>query len=283
MSDARPFLKFVGGKTQLLPELRKHVPATFGRYFEPFVGGGAMFFDLASQGRLNGEAVLADMNPLLIKAYKSIRDHVDILLGWLKALERSYKACTTDAERRDCYLRIRSAIGYPCNWGPDENEAARLIAVNKTCFNGLFRVNKSGKFNVPFGRYTNPTICDEENLRAVSQALQGVEIWHSDFEPITFLVSKGDFVYFDPPYVPVSDTADFTSYTSCRFEMRDQVLLRDTALSLKRRGVHVVLSNADVPAVRELYKDFTIHAVKARRNINSKPGARGPVGEVIVT
>jgi DNA adenine methylase len=283
MTAARPFIKFVGGKTQLLPELRKHVPAAFGRYYEPFVGGGALFWDLAAHGRLAGGATLSDANELLVKTYKAIRDHLDILMNWLDAMQGHYLSTQDAAARLGYYLTIRDAMGTPGNWGPDESEAARFIFTNKTGYNGLFRVNGHGKFNVPHGKYKAPKVLDADNLRACSQALQGVEIWHKDFDDTVALASPGDFVYFDPPYVPTSDSANFTSYTACKFGMVDQVRLRDRFNQLRSQGVHVLLSNADVPEVRELYRGFTIRSVQARRSVNSKGNRRGPVAEVLVT
>ena len=282
-ATARPCLKFVGGKTQLLPELRKHVPAAFGRYWEPFMGGAAMYFDLYAAGKIQNGATLSDMNEFLVRTYLAVRDNVDIVIDWLRGHERAYKDAGSDEAKLAYYLSVRAAMGFPGHFGPNENEAARLIFANKTGYNGLFRVNGSGKFNVPMGNYANPTICDEENLRACSRALQGADIRHSDFADVMALAAPGDFLYADPPYVAVNDTSDFTSYTAGKFTMADQQRLRDAALRLKRREVRVVLSNADVPAVRELYKGFQIHEVQARRNVNSNATKRGKVGEVIIS
>lgn len=282
-SVARPLVKFVGGKTQLLPELRKYVPESFGRYWEPFMGGAAMFYDLYESDKIQNGATLSDMNEFLVRTYLAVRDHVDIVIDWLRGHERAYKDAGSDEAKLAYYLSVRAAMGHPGSFGPNENEAARLIFTNKTGYNGLFRVNSHGRFNVPMGNYANPTICDEENLRACSRALQMVEIRYCDFADALMDALPGDFVYMDPPYVAVNDTSDFTSYTAGKFTMADQTRLRDVALHLKRREVRVVLSNADVPAVRELYKDFTIHAVQARRNVNSNAGKRGKVGEVIIT
>ena len=193
-APARPLLKFVGGKTQLLPELRKHVPASFGRYWEPFVGGGAMFFDLVANGHLHGGASLFDMNELLVRMYTAIRDNVDTVILWLRGHDHAYKDAGNDEQRLAYYLSVRSALGTPGNFGPNENEAARLIFLNKTGFNGLYRVNRKGVYNVPHGDNKNPTICDEENLRACSRALQNVEIEHEDFAVSEPFIEPGDML-----------------------------------------------------------------------------------------
>lgn len=270
----KPFVKWAGGKRQLLPELLKRVPPKFGRYFEPFVGGGALFFTLAAQGGI--EAALGDANVALMRTYRAVRDDVERVI----LLLREHKL----AHSEEHYYTQR-VLGF----NNDDGAEARFIYLNRTGFNGLYRVNRLGRFNVPYGRYTNPTICDADNLRACSRALRGVRLAEgSDFEWIgwsdTFGAAKRDFVYFDPPYWPASGTADFTAYTADGFGPKEQTRLRDTALRLKARGVHVMLSNADVEPVRKLYaKGFKIERVEARRNINSRADRRGAVGEVIIT
>jgi len=233
--------------------------------------------------RIENGALLSDANEFLIRTYTAIRDRVDIVILWLRGHEHAYKNASSDAEKLAYYLSVRGAMGYPGNFGPDENEAARLIFCNRTGYNGLFRVNGKGRFNVPHGDNKNPTICDEENLRACSLALRNAGIRHEDFAASESVICGGDLVYYDPPYVKVSDTADFTSYTADKFTMADQLRLRDLALRLRDRGVHVILSNADMPVVHELYKDFKIHEVQARRNVNRDAAKRGKVGEVIIT
>lgn len=259
--NPRPFVKWAGGKRQLMPEILKYAPADFNAYYEPFVGGGAVFFKIAA-GHL---AYLSDANRELIATYRAIRDEVKSVIRLL----------STYRYEKSFFMRVRESRPE------SEHEiAARFIYLNRTCFNGLYRVNKLGEFNVPFGRYKDPLICDTENLLACSQALQKATIQYSDFGRTN--PSRGDFVYLDPPYVPVSGTANFTSYTSAKFDDEDQVRLRNLAYGMKARGVHVLLSNADVPRVRELYKDFEIISVSARRSVNSKPGSRGAVGEVLI-
>jgi DNA adenine methylase len=265
----KPFLKWAGGKRQLLPELRKYVPEKFEHYYEPFVGGGALFFDLRAHGG-KFRATLGDANERLVRTYLGVRNDVESVINQLKGM-RYEKAF---------YLAQR---GRRVDLADDSEVAAWFIYLNRTGFNGLYRVNSKGQFNVPFGRYDNPTICDAENLSACAGALGGTKIVSGDFEKIVRSAETGDFCYCDPPYVPAGGAADFTSYTSGGFTIADQERLVRTARGLKGRGVHVVLSNADVPVVRRLYRGFTITRVQARRNINSKATARGTVGEVIIT
>jgi len=261
---AKPFLKWVGGKTQLLPHILDLFPKNFNRYHEPFVGGGAVFFSLEPK-----KAILSDVNPDLIGAYQMIRDDVDSVIEELKQ-HRAEEAYYYSVRETDV-AELSAA-----------EAAARIIYLNKTCFNGLYRVNRRGKFNVPFGKYVNPTICNEANLRAVSEALQGVDIRLQSVFELNSRVKKNDLVYFDPPYVPLSPTASFTSYTKQGFGEHQQRELAELFGKLANKGAHCFLSNSDTPLVRELYKDFRIKKVYARRAINSRADRRGPVGEVIV-
>jgi len=267
----RPFLKWVGGKAQLLPELLSRLPDQFGCYHEPFVGGGALFFALYRR-RLIGQAVLSDLNAELIDTFIAVRDCVEEVIALLETFPYD----------EAFYYSIRglkpAELDLP-------HRAARMIYLNKTGYNGLYRVNKAGRFNVPFGRYKRPTYRDPENLRAVSMALQGVEILWAPFESVLERAERGDLVYFDPPYVPVSETANFTSYSALGFSLDDQRRLRDVALELTARGVWVMLSNSETEAVRELYSasSFVLSRVEANRHINSNPRRRGKVGEYIIT
>ncbi len=267
----KPWLKWAGGKRQLLPELRKYMPIDdAGHYYEPFIGGGAVFFDLRARG-FEGHATLGDANERLVRAYLGVRNDVEAVIETLRG---------SRYDKRE-YLRERAR---KVDGLEDDEVAAWLIYLNKTGFNGLYRVNRAGQFNVPFGRYDNPTICDTEGLRAASGALRKTEMRIGDFEKTVRGAEQRDLVYFDPPYCPVSDTANFVGYAKDGFDMADQERLRDCAVRMKQRGVHVVLSNADVPAVRKLYaKGFKLHSVSARRSINSDKSARGPVGELIIT
>jgi DNA adenine methylase len=288
-APARPFCKWAGGKTQLLAELRKRMPHKFGRYHEPFVGGGALLFSLADSlpGRLSpwqrpktGHwATINDANPLLIATYRAICVDVEGVIERLHDLQNEYR---TSKGGEKVFYRVRDR-------GPGDKPAAiaaYVIFLNKTCFNGLWRVNRKGLFNVPHGKRPGQVvICDQDNLRRVSQVLQHCSINCGDFEVAAENAKRGDFVYFDPPYVPRSADSDFTAYTKEPFGPAEQERLRDVVGRLKRRGVKVMLSNADVPYVRKLYKGggFTIDRVSALRAINSKADRRGPVGEVIIT
>ncbi len=262
---SRPFLKWAGGKGQLLEQLRPLMPTQYRRYFEPFAGGAALFFSLRPK-----HALLADVNAELIDCYLATRDDV---AGVIEALGAHRYAA-------DDYYRVRAVDRTTL---PLVERAARTIYLNKTGYNGLYRVNRAGKFNVPMGRYSNPLFCDPANLHACSRALQGVDLRVADFEDVASRAKAGDFVYFDPPYVPVSDSADFTSYVPGGFGADQQRRLVSVFSKLARRGVRAMLSNSDTPTVRELYGSFRIHRVLAARYINSRGSRRGKVGEVVVT
>jgi DNA adenine methylase len=264
----QPFVKWVGGKRALMGELRARVPSTFGGYFEPFVGGGALFFGLSSQIE---QATLVDSNLELALTYQVIRKDPEELIARLRREAARHSP--------DHYYRMRERAPRD-----PVGTAVRFLYLNKTCFNGLYRVNKSGKFNAPLGRYANPAIVSEENIRACSGALQKATMLHGDFESIRPLVQRGDFVYFDPPYHPTSDDS-FTAYTANNFTEKDQVRLRDFAVELGRRGVRVLLSNSRTRLIEDLYRraSFTKHVVCAPRFVNCKPGERGRVEELLIT
>lgn len=263
---ARSPIKWAGGKGALLPEILSRLPEKIGTYYEPFVGGGAVFFALAAENRFR-HAVLGDANDDLMETYFAIRNDLDEVVRRLKAHAGKHS--------EEYFYKVRAQRGVYV--------AARFIYLNKSCFNGLYRVNKKGEFNVPFGKYTNPTICDEENLRAVSEVLQSAELETDDFEKIVQTAKKGDVVYCDPPYCPASETANFTAYTADGFGPDEQIRLRDVARTLIDRGVHVLLSNSDTPLVRKLYKGFRLEEVQAPRRVNSKGGKRGNVGELLIS
>lgn len=265
---ARPVLKWAGGKGRLLPELLGRIPPTFEVYHEPFIGGGALFFALAGQGRLH-QTYLSDANPSLIDVYLALRDHMEDVIAALQ----------THVYERAHYYHVRAL--NPAGLTLPER-AARVIYLNKTCYNGLYRENRKGQFNVPFGRYKNPTICDEPNLRAASRELQGVDIDRRHFSTVLDYAQPGDFVYFDPPYHPLSATANFTAYDRSGFGPDDQRQLRDVFAALGANGVRAMLSNSDTPFVRELYAGFRIDQVMVSRAVNSKASGRGKVAEVIV-
>jgi len=259
-----PLLKWAGGKAQLLSTFHKYFPKSFNRYFEPFLGGGAVFFHLMPE-----RATLSDLNQELINCYQVVRDDVDRLIELLKRH-------TNDKAH---YYRVRAWNSHQLT--PVE-QAARLIFLNKTCFNGLYRVNSLGQFNVPFGRYKNPKICDEQNLRAVSRALSSVDLKSSRFEDVLRQARRGDFVYLDPPYQPISPTSNFTGYTKDAFDFADQERLCKTAQALNRRGCLLMLSNSDNEFIRELYEDFNIVTVQANRAINCRADRRGRISELLI-
>jgi len=242
------------------------VPEKYGAYFEPFLGGAALFFALRPN-----TAVLADSNERLVRTYRGVAEDVDQVIALLAEWPHD----------REFFLKLRHADTSAMT---DAELAAWFIYLNRTGFNGLYRVNRQNQFNVPFGRYENPTICDATGLRACSAVLRrSVKIQVSDFEVAVAGAHEGDLVYFDPPYVPVSEHSNFTRYTSDTFGAGDQRRLRDVALGLKRRGVKVLLSNSSAPAVFDLYaKNFEIHSVGARRALNCKGDRRGEVTEVII-
>ncbi len=261
---ASPFLKWVGGKGRLLPELLRHLPTRMKRYHEPFVGGGALFF--AAQPK---RANLSDTNAELVHCYQEVRDDV---AGVLDALAHH-------VYERKHFEMVRALD--PLSLSPSAR-AARFIFLNKTCFNGLYRVNRSGKFNVPFGRYTAPRFCDPATLLRASHALQNVEIAHRTYAEAALAAGPGDFVYFDPPYDPVSPTANFTGYTASPFGWQQQEELAAVCGILNRRGVRFLLSNSATPRIRSLYSQFEQRIVRVGRAINSKADARGSVDEILV-
>lgn len=283
---ARPFIKWAGGKTQLLPALGGLFPAKFRTYFEPFLGGGAVFWHIAGSQRFE-KAVLNDFNQELIDTYTVVRDYPVQLVAALN--EHMRQAWNT----QEYFTEMRKLRPEDLDIIP---RAARIIYLNKTCFNGLYRVNKSGGFNAPFGRYANPKLFEGSNIKKCSALLnkQKVLLLTGDFNRVPAMqmdgddgafaheAGPGDVVYFDPPYVPVSATANFLSYTSDGFTSVDQDRLAICFRNLAKKDVSCILSNSDTPVVRKLYGDFEIVPVQAKRNINSKGTGRGNVGEVIV-
>jgi len=260
----KPPAKWAGGKTQLLSQLRPLFPKRFDLYLEPFVGGGAVFFDLQPD-----RAVLIDSNFELINFYQVVKNNLDELLQDLEQHKNE----------KDYYYKVRSL-------DPEQmasiERASRFLFLNKTCFNGLWRVNKKGKFNVPFGRYKSPNFRDEKNLRLVNIALQNAEIRCDDFSVVLEYATPGSFVYLDPPYHPLSETANFTSYTKDSFGEEDQRRLAKVFRELDAKHCNVMLSNSDTDFIRGLYKGYDVKVVYAKRAINSKGTKRGPIKELVV-
>lgn len=269
----QPFTKWTGGKRQLLPVIRELIPKTYNRYFEPFVGGGALFFDLAPK-----DAVINDFNAELINCYQQIKDNPQELIEILK-VHQEYNS-------KEYYLDLRSADrDERIDMMSEVQRAARILYMLRVNFNGLYRVNSKNQFNVPYGRYKNPKIVDEEFISAISVYINNnqLEIKVGDFEKAIVDVRTGDFVYFDPPYIPLSETSAFTSYTHEGFSFADQVRLRDAFKRLSDTGAYVMLSNSSSALVEELYKDFNIHYVEATRTNGAKSSSRGKISEIIVT
>ncbi|MEH2433972.1 MAG: DNA adenine methylase [Nostoc sp.] len=265
-TSPRPFLKWAGGKSRLIQQYIPYFPKSYKNYYEPFLGGGAVFFYLQPS-----TAFLTDINAELINTYCCVRDHVEELISILKEHKIRHD--------KDYYYSIRNHSG-----GTDIEKAARIIYLNKTCFNGLYRVNSQGKFNVPLGRYDNPNICSEVLLKAASEALSTSKIKQTDFvDVLNYATSSDDFIYFDPPYYPVSETSYFTAYSSYRFAEDQQVQLKDVFEKLAGRGVKVMLSNSDCEFIRNLYSSFHIHTISASRAINSNAKKRGKITELLVT
>jgi len=266
---AGPVVKWVGGKGRLLPELARRAPTSYRSYHEPFVGGGALFFHLAPRA-----AHLSDTNAELIGCYQAVKSDVE---GVIAALAR-HRAEHSEAY----YYAVREGWNGAARTTPAER-AATFIYLNKTCYNGLWRVNSSGRFNVPAGRYVNPGILDAERLRAAAAALAKASVQTAPFDSVLLEARRGDFVYFDPPYHPISATADFTSYTAEGFGAADQERLAQCFARLDDRGCAVMLSNSDTPYTRRLYARWRVERVLCARAVNSRADRRGAVGEIVVT
>ena len=292
--ECKPFIKWVGGKGQLLPEISKLYPVELGKtinkYAEIFIGGGAVLFDILSKYRLD-DVYISDKNLELINTYKTIRDNVDILIKSLKEMENQYVPMNNE-DRKVYYYEKRSEYNN-LKINIEENnirKAALFIFLNKTCFNGLYRVNKKGEYNVPMGAYKNPKICDEENLKNVSLALKNVKIIYADYRESKDFIDDNTFVYIDPPYRPLNITSSFTSYTENDFSDKEQIELANYIDSLNEKGAKVVISNSDPKNSNEndnffddLYKNYNINRVKATRMLNSNASLRGSINELLIT
>jgi len=271
----KPFVKWAGGKRQFIPILHQNLPEAFGTYYEPFLGGGALLFHILTDK--NGQKCsISDLNSDLVLAYTTIRDRIDALISSLKNHEKNYQK-----DSKSYYYSVRES--NPRN---EVEKTSRLIFLNRTCFNGLYRVNSKGKFNVPLGKYTNPNIVNEENIRAVSSILQTnrISIKCRDFESVLRDAKKGDLVYFDPPYQPVSSTANFTSYTTKDFTYDDLTRLAELCLKLDSKECHVLLSNSDSKEVSDIFakKPWKITRIEANRSINSNSKKRTGHFELLI-
>lgn len=269
----KPFVKWAGGKSRLVPSILAKLPESIETYYEPFVGGAAVFFALAQRKRFK-RAVLSDLNAELMDVYRAVKGNVKDLVVLLSEHAKSHDS--------DHYYEVRKTDPKSLN---RSERAARLIYLNKTGYNGLYRVNRAGQFNVPLGRYTNPTVCDEPQLRAASRALRGVQLDVADFEQACEESTPGDAVYFDPPYVPLSKTASFTAYHNSEFGEAAHRRLAEVLSTLKKRRVAAVLSNSDTELTRQLFerRGLDTDTVKMTRSINSSSSGRGEVTELLVS
>ena len=285
MAKAKPFIKWVGGKSQLIEQLDAQLPADFGNwenvtYIEPFVGGGAMLFYMLQRYPNIEHAIINDINPDLTTCYRTVRDTPEQLIESLMDIENAYLALETEEERKDFFMTARERYNEK-NLDPIEN-TTKFFFLNRTCFNGLYRVNKKGLFNVPFGKYLNPTICDPDTIRKDSELLQRVEILNDDFET-TFEHARGNTLfYFDPPYRPLSDTSSFNDYAKESFNDDAQIRLKKFCDRIDEAGFHFMLSNSDCNFFDVLYQAYQIERVWASRSINSNPNKRGKLTEILV-
>lgn len=298
---AKPFLKWAGGKRQLIPDLVSRLPENvrntgiIRNYIEPFVGGGSFFFYLQNNFSVR-EAYISDINKDLILAYQTVQKDVSDLLSKLESLNKEYKNLQSENSRSELFYNIRQEynnkrISFD-KYDKEEatSRTAQLIFLNRTCFNGLFRLNKKGEFNVPFGKYKNPTILDEDNLLSVSEVLQNVVIKEGDFELSEPFANKYSLIYLDPPYRPINQTSSFTSYSKEDFTDEDQKRLAEYYERLSKKGCNLILSNSDPKNTNrkdtffdDLYKKFHITRVRAKRMINSKAEGRGEIFELMIT
>jgi len=272
----QPFIKWVGGKRGLLSQILPLIPKKFNNYFEPFVGGGALFFELYSLGLLKDKNIyLFDINAELINTYNMVKNNPTLLINELEIFKEKhskefyYEVRAWD--REDNYLEIDALI-----------RAVRFIYLNKTCFNGLYRVNKKNQYNVPIGNYKNPNICNTEVIYSASEALQNATILNTSYKDVTKYATEDDFVYFDPPYHPLTETSSFTSYSEHEFLENEQFELFELFDELSEKNVNVVHSNSDTKFIKELYNKYQINEMKANRFINSKSSGRGKISEVLI-
>lgn len=288
---AKPFIKWVGGKTQLLPEIRQKYPENITRYCEPFVGGGAVLFDVLQEFHPQ-EVLINDINPELINLYLQIKNNCEPLITLLTNLQTEYLN-TLIEDRKDLYLSKRTTYNHfivEKNTNNNLEKAALFIFLNKTCFNGLYRVNGKGLFNVPFNNATNPLICDSENIRECSNLLQNVEMHVGDYSFCRDFIDENTFVYLDPPYRPLTESSSFTSYNENGFDDRKQIELGNFITEMANRGAKIVASNSDPKNINQednffddLYADFRVERIQASRMINSNAKKRGAINELLIS
>ena len=291
-AKAKPFIKWVGGKGQLIPTFERLLPRGLDRleavtYIEPFIGGGAMLFYMLRKFSNIRRAVINDLNPDLIRAYQTVKDTPEALIRFLSGIEREYLGIGEEEKRKEFFLDARKR--FNAGGMSDVDNTAWLIFLNRTCFNGLYRVNSKGEFNVPFGKYKNPTICDAETIRADSEVLQKVDIISGDFEQTEPYVSANTFVYFDPPYRPLDATSSFNSYAKEAFNDAEQIRLKEYFDRLSAKNCLLMLSNSDCKGRNpddtcfdDLYKDYVIERVYATRSVNANPEKRGKLTELLI-
>ena len=289
----KPFLKWAGGKGQLLKEIEHYYPfdSTITKYAEPFVGGGAVLFDVLSKYNIK-EIYISDINAELINTYHIIKHRIDDLIALLETYQEEYTSLDTK-DRKTYYMSMRDKFNdIKVNGNDTKNvtKAALMIFLNKTCFNGLYRVNKKGLFNVPMGSYKNPLICDERNLRAVAEKLQNVEVVCGDYKESADFIDKHTFVYFDPPYRPLTETSSFTAYTETLFTDEEQIELAEFVDEMNKKGAKIVVSNSDPKNTNEddeffdnIYSNHKIKRVEATRMINSNSQGRGKIRELLIS
>ena len=288
-TEAKPFLKWAGGKTQLLDEIRKYYPEKIEKYCEPFVGGGAVLFDILTKFQPK-EVLINDINPELTNTYVQIKNNVNDLISLLSLWQNNYLSLEMDARKEDYYEK-RSRFNELILAKEDSVEkAALMIYLNKTCFNGLYRVNGKGLYNVPSGVYKNPAICNSENLRAVNKVLQNVQILTGSYSQTEEFITKKTFVYIDPPYRPLTQTSAFTSYSENSFTDKEQIELGNFITEISNKGAMVVASNSDPKNsdinddfFDDLYSKFEIERVSASRMINSNAKKRGAINELLIS
>lgn len=289
---AKPFLKWAGGKTQLIPTIESMLPESFANmdsvtYIEPFVGGGALLFFLLQKYPNITKAVINDINPHLIHTYQAVKYCPEELISKLSEIQTIYQNLNNTEAQKDYFLYIRQKFNN--NISSLVEDAACMIFLNRTCFNGLYRENSKGEFNVSFGRYTNPTILDAELIRTDSKILQKVEIINGDFTQIEPHINDFTFIYFDPPYRPISSTSNFTAYNKSNFNDREQYRLKEFYERLANEGCYLLLSNSDGTSedpknsyINNLYNNFIINPVLARRSISCSADKRGPIRELLI-